>query len=254
MARRIFVLVYAAGAYAASLLSIVYILGFLIDFGVPRGISDGEETSVWFAVLIDAGLMGLFGLHHSVTARSSFKQWWTRIIPASIERATYLYMTVVLMALLVMFWCPIPETVWQVEAPWATGAIYAVYLGVWTMMFAATFHFGHFGFFGLAQAWQNFTNMPPKSSALSVRYLYALVRHPISLGWMITPLAVPHLTVGHLVFAGATFVYVMIATPFEETDLIAALGKPYRDYRRRVPRFVPLPRKIRALSKKEQGI
>lgn len=106
-------------------------------------------------------------------------------------------------------------------------------------MVAATFHFGHFGFMGLTQAWQSFRSTKPDPSNMTARYLYALVRHPISLGWMIAPLITPYFTVGHLVFAGATFGYIMLATPFEEADLIEEIGEPYRDYRSRVPSFVP---------------
>lgn len=240
MTRNSLMLVYAGCAYLLALANLVYIVGFLADFGVPKSISDGEPIALWPAVLVDASLVGLFGLHHSITARTSFKRWWTRIVPEPIERATYLYMTSIMTALLVVFWQPIPVTIWQVQAGWAVALIYATYLAMWGMMFAATFHFGHFGFLGLAQTWQNFRNSPPRPSGMTARYLYAMVRHPISLGWMITPLITPHLTIGHLVFSAATVVYILLATPFEEADLIGALGKPYRDYRNSVPRFVPV--------------
>jgi methanethiol S-methyltransferase len=36
--------------------------------------------------------------------------------------------------------------------------------------------------------------------------------------------------------------YILIATQLEERDLVAALGDEYRDYRREVPRLVPLRR------------
>ncbi len=239
MIRKSLMLIYALISYAVATASLVYIMGFLADVGVPKGISDGAATTPWIAIVIDAGLVGLFGLHHSITARTSFKRWWTKIIPAPIERATYLYMTAIMTALLVTFWLPVPITVWQVHSDLAAGFMYAAYIAVWIMMSAATFHFGHFNFFGLEQAWQNFRQSPPKTSSMTARYLYALVRHPISLGWMAAPLVMPHLTVGHIVFAASTFVYIILATPFEEADLIDALGKPYIDYRKNVPTFVP---------------
>lgn len=236
---RMIMLVYALGGYVAGAASIAYIIGFLADFGVPKGVSGGAPVSTWAAVAIDAGLVGLFGLHHSITARTSFKRWWTRIIAAPIDRATYLYMTAIMIGLLVVFWRPIPITVWNVESQVVSSLIIAAYIGVWVMMVAATFHIGHFKFFGLTQAWQHFRQSTPKESNMSARYLYALARHPISLGWMIAPLLTPHLTVGHLIFAGATVVYIMLATPFEEADLIEDIGQPYLDYRTKVPAFVP---------------
>ena len=242
-------LLYAVGAYIVGLLTITYVVGFLADFGVPKGISGDQTLPLWPAVAINAGLVLGFGLHHSITARTSFKRWWTKIIPAPIERATYLYMTAIMTALLVVFWQPIPITIWKVDALWSQVTIYGLYLAVWAMMFSATFHFGHFSFFGLTQAWARFRQTPPPAGSMTARYLYALVRHPISLGWMVTPWLTPHLTVGHVVFAVATFVYIMAATPFEEADLIEELGDEYRDYKTRVPAFLPgLGGEVRAKS------
>ncbi len=239
MIRKNLMLAYAGIAYFVSMATLLYIVGFLADFGVPKGISDGKVAAFWPSALIDAGLIGLFGLHHSVTARTSFKRRWTRFIPAPIERATYLYMTAIMTAILVYFWQPLPLTIWHVQSALGAGLIIGVYIGIWTMMVAATFHFGHFGFFGLAQAWNNLRQSPPQPSSMTARYLYALVRHPISLGWMIAPFATPHLTVGHIVFALSTMVYIVLATPFEEADLVGELGDNYRDYRKRVPAFLP---------------
>lgn len=237
--KKTLILLYAAIGYLIGMASVAYMAGFIANIGVPKAIGDGAAGSPWTAALTDAGLLWLFGLHHSITARASFKRWWTKFVPAAIERATYVYMTAGLIALLVLLWQPIPTTIWDVQ--WLPGqiAIWALYLGCWGMMVAATFHFGHFRFLGIAQAWERFRNAPPPGGRFSARYLYAIVRHPISLGWIAAPLLVPHLTAGHLLFSLAALVYVLIATPFEEADLIEELGDTYRDYRRRVPAFLP---------------
>ena len=243
MISRCLMLVYAVGAYLMALSSLVYIMGFLADFGVHKSISSGgPEQSPWLAGLIDVCLVGLFGLQHSLTARTSFKRWWTQLIPAPIERATYLYMTTAMTALLLLFWQPIAITLWEVRAPSVVIGIRVAYLGLWGVMTAATFQFGHLSFFGLAQVWAKLKHTPPTPSKLTARYLYALARHPISLCWMLAALVTPHLTVGHVVFAASTFVYVVLATPFEEADLVEALGAPYLEYRERTRTFVPLPK------------
>jgi len=245
MLRKPLILLYAGGAYVLALANIAYIVGFLSDFGVPKGINDGTVGALWPSVALDLGLIWLFGLHHSTTARRWFKARWTRIVPPALERATYLYMTATATALLVILWAPVPVTVWTVDNDAAFWTIWAAYLSVWAMMFSATFHFGHFGFFGLAQAWAKVAGWPQTDGSFCARWLYGIVRHPISLGWMLVPWITPHMTIGQLTFAIGTMIYVLVATVFEERDLVAELGERYRGYRAHVPAFVPrLPRKV----------
>ena len=232
-------LLYAIFGYLFGLLSLLYIAGFLVDVGVPKGISDGEPKGFLFSILIDFILVLSFGAFHSITARTSFKRIWTKIIPASIERSTYLFMTTFMTILLVWLWQPITWSIWDFHGVWAIASTYILYIMVWSIMALATFQFGHFQFFGLAQAWRNIRKTKPNSSPITIRYLYALVRHPISLGWMIAPLIVPNLTIGHLVFSSATIIYILIATHFEENDLIAEHGESYISYRKNVPTFLP---------------
>ena len=244
-------LVYAATGYVVGLGAMVYIIGFLADVGVPKSVNDGPEGPVWFAVAVNLGLIGLFGLHHSATARAAFKRRWAKVIPPPIERATYLHMSAAATALLVLLWRPIPVTLWRVETPEIAAAMWALYLAAWGMMIAATFHFGHFRFMGLAQAWEAFRRKPPATGAFSARFLYAAVRHPISLGWMIAPFLTPHMTVGLLVFALGVIGYIVIATPFEEADLIEEIGEDYRRYREGTPPFLPALRPGRRGAKRD---
>jgi methanethiol S-methyltransferase len=239
MFRKPFILLYAGGAYLLAMANIAYIVGFLANFGVPKGVNDGTPGPLWPSGALNLGLICLFGLHHSATARRWFKARWTRIVPPVLERATYLYMTAIATTLLVVFWTPIPITVWKVGNDVAYWSIWAAYLLVWAMMFSATFHLGHFGFFGLAQAWARVAGRPQGNGSFCARWLYEVVRHPISLGWMLTPWLTPHMTVGQITFAVGTMVYVLIATVFEERDLLAEMGDRYRIYRAQVPAFVP---------------
>jgi len=239
MTKRVAIMAYAALAYLLAMINLAYIVGFLADFGVPKGINDGPGCPVWLALIIDAGLVALFGLQHSTTARRRFKAWWTGYVPPSIERATYLYMTAGMTIILVTLWRPIPVTIWRVDQPILAGVIVTCYLAVWLLMYASTFHFGHLSFFGFQQALDRFRQRPEGSTAFTARYLYALVRHPISLGWMLVPWLTPHMTVGQLTFAFSTMAYVLIATRFEESDLIGEIGERYLEYRKQVPAFIP---------------
>ena len=247
-------LFYGVGAYALALASITYLVGFLASAGVPKGINDGTLSSPWLAVAIDATLITLFGLHHSVTARKWFKAKWIRIIPPALERSTYLYMTSAIVALLVLLWRPIPITLWQVENTVGVTTLTVIYMATWCMMFGATFHFGHFSFFGLRQILNRISDTNLNKTSFAARYLYSLVRHPISLGWMLTPWITPHMTVGLLVWAVCVACYVLIATRFEEADLVEELGEDYVNYRTAVPAFIPGTKSPRKPESSNSGI
>lgn len=231
---------YACAAYLLGLASLMYLLGFIAAFGVPKDITSGPTGPIGNSILINMSLVMLFGLQHSLMARPEFKRWWTHWCPASLERATYLLMTAAMTALLVWFWQPLPQVLWSLTSNWAISAISIVYCLTWALMLLATFQFGHLDFFGVAQAWRALRSRPAPETRFSARYLYALIRHPISLGWMVAPWLVPTLTLGHLVFALASAAYILLATPFEERDLIKELGDEYTNYRRRVAAFFPI--------------
>jgi protein-S-isoprenylcysteine O-methyltransferase Ste14 len=51
------------------------------------------------------------------------------------------------------------------------------------------------------------------------------------------------MTMGHLLFAGATTVSILVAIQLEERDLVRRYGDTYRAYRRQVWMLAPLPRR-----------
>ena len=50
------------------------------------------------------------------------------------------------------------------------------------------------------------------------------------------------MSVSHFLFAGVVTTWVLLSVRFEESDLAAEHGEAYREYRRRVPMILPLPR------------
>lgn len=71
---------------------------------------------------------------------------------------------------------------------------------------------------------------------------YGLVRHPLYLGCSLIVAFHPEQTRNSLASAAAIVAYFYIGTFFEERRMERRFGEAYREYRRRVPRFLPLPR------------
>src|SRR6478736_8989694 len=89
MTARILFFVYGCFAYLLFLATFLYAIAFVGGIGVPV-VLDGPLTMPFVtALLIDAGLLTVFAVQHSVMARPWFKRWWTQIVPWSIERSTY---------------------------------------------------------------------------------------------------------------------------------------------------------------------
>ncbi len=232
-----------------ALLSYLIGLTALLSFGVfvldiaPLSIDRGTAAPPLQGLLIDGGMAIAYFALHSLMARPAFKRRWTRLIPPAIERSTYVLVSGLTLFVLMLLWQPLPTLVWQLPAGPATQAAYALNALGWIVMVAATFHIDHFAFFGLTRAWASIRGRIPRPTPFAARYLYALVRHPISLGWMIVLWATPAMSVGHLLLAAIGTLYIIAITPVEEADLIDEIGPDYLAYRQRTRAFLPLPRR-----------
>ena len=114
---KIFALLYGFVAYLAFAVTIVYAIGFITGFGVPKTIDSGPDGEPIEAIIINLLLMSLFAIQHSVMARPQFKKWWTRIVPVAVERSTFVLFSSLALMLLFWQWRPIPAVVWQVTNP-----------------------------------------------------------------------------------------------------------------------------------------
>ncbi|MEO1680761.1 MAG: isoprenylcysteine carboxylmethyltransferase family protein [Pseudomonadota bacterium] len=231
-------------AYAAAIAALLVLFGFIAGIGPHGGLNDGPPTGLASALAINVGLIALFGLHHSGAARQGFKSWLAEMLPPDLERSVYLLTTAALVALLIVVWRPIPITLWHVENPVITALFRIALLGVMAMMLVATFQIGHLGFFGLRKPLDAYLRQRTPPGAFSARLLYGLVRHPISVGWLVAPWLVPEFTLGQLVFALGTAAYIFAVTPLEEADLRREVGPQYDSYRAQVPAFFPFVRGV----------
>lgn len=236
---RIIAFVFGVVCYGIFFLTFLYLIGFLANFMVPKGIDSGAQASIVVAALINIGLVVLFGLQHSVMARPGFKAWWTKMVPTSIERSVYVLLSSVVLIVMFWQWRPMTQVVWQAEAAWAVYLLWALFAAGIGLVLLSTFIIDHFDLFGLRQVWLHVRNKPYAHKPFAVQFLYRLVRHPLYVGWFFTFWATPQMTLGHLLFALGMSGYILLAVPYEERDLVKFLGSDYESYRQRVPKFIP---------------
>ena len=230
---------YGIIAYLIFAVVIVYSLGFVTGLVVPKTIDSGSAGPLVESIVVNIVLMTIFALQHSIMARPQFKKWWTKIVPKSVERSTYVLLASLALALVFWQWRPIPGVVWEVKEP--TIAAFLLYLGVfgWVLVFLSTFMINHFELFGLHQVANNLAGKPMPPMKFATPMLYNVVRHPIYLGFIIFVWATPVMTAGHLLFAAVVTAYIFVGIALEEHDLIAVFGDEYRRYRQRVAMIVP---------------
>jgi methanethiol S-methyltransferase len=237
--RRILVVGYGLIAYAAFVAALGYTIGFLANAVVPKGIDDGPVVAPALAVAVNAGLLGLFAVQHSVMARPWFKRWWARFVPPSIERSTFVLVASLVVGLLLWQWRALPDTVWSVQTGWLRGLLWTLYAAGWVILVFSTYLISHWDLFGLRQVVARARGTGYTEPGFREPLLYRFVRHPMMVGFFVLLWATPDMSVGHLLFAGASTGYILVAVRLEEYDLRRVLGDRYERYAERVPRFVP---------------
>src|SRR5579885_3434410 len=82
------ILVVGVVGYLLFLVATLYGISFTLGGFLPHPFAFPAAPAVP-ALLIDVGLIALFGVPHSAMARPRWKRWWTTIIPPVLERSLY---------------------------------------------------------------------------------------------------------------------------------------------------------------------
>jgi protein-S-isoprenylcysteine O-methyltransferase Ste14 len=181
---------------------------------------------------IDAALVTVFALHHSLFAREAIKQQLARTVPAELLRSTYVWIASVLLIGVSVGWRSIGGQVYRASGLLAVALGGLQLLGLWLTARGAAV-IDPLELAGIREA-------AKKTAALQVTGPYGLVRHPLYLGWALMTFGAAHMTGDRLAFATMTTAYLVVAIPWEERSLRQSFGGAYERYARDVKwRMIP---------------
>src|SRR3954469_23225149 len=164
--------VYGVFCYLLFFGTFAWMAGFVGNFLVPQSMDSAPRNGL-FAAGVDVGLIGLFGLQHSVMARPWFKRSWTRLVAQPIERSTYVLISCVVTALLMWQWRGLGVVIWDVQGPVGRGLLWGLFAAGWLLVPAASLMINHFDLFGTRQVWLNLRGRPYTSLPFHTPMLYS---------------------------------------------------------------------------------
>src|SRR3979490_1784291 len=130
------------------LVGLLYLMGFVGNLIVPKSIDSGTAGPFLQSVIVDMMLIGLFAIQHSVMESQGFKRWWTRTVPSSVERSTYVLFASFALLSLYWQWRPIPALVWSVHNPTAAAVLDGIFWLGWVVLVGRRFFVRPFEVFG----------------------------------------------------------------------------------------------------------
>lgn len=240
---KLLISLYAVVAYLVGLTGLTAFMLYtgswsFLPIHINSRVADSTST---LAILINLSILILFGLHHSIAARPSFKERLTKIIPARMERSTYVFISGLFMYAICFYWQPLAGTAWSTDNVTVVLTLKAIHILGWLVLVAATFEIDHFHLMGLKQSLGMNT---AEGEKLKETFLYSIVRHPIQTGILMGIWSTAHMSMTQLMLSVCITVYIYIGLHFEEKSLESHFGDTYLDYKKRVPGIIPFwPRK-----------
>ncbi|MDH5480244.1 MAG: NnrU family protein [Nitrosomonas sp.] len=233
---RIFAITYALFAYAVGAGALFWF--FFAAAGIaPYSLSNIETSSVIKALTINTFLVFLFATQHTIMARTSFKQKLTRIIPAHLERATFVLAAGLFLAIMLWYWQPLPGSIWSLQNEYYRLALLSLSFAGVIYVLVTSLVTNHFELFGIRQAWLYATGKTYTPLEFKRHWVYKYSRHPMMLGLLIVIWSTADMSATRLVLAVLLTTYLFIGIQFEERSLIQEFGDKYQEYKKEIGMF-----------------
>ena len=219
--------------WTGALLFVLSLLSFAVVYGWRLRTPAPPSDDAMRDAIANVVLFTVFALHHSIMARTGARAWITRQLPPGLERSVYVWVASALFLAVCWLWQPLPGVIWKTRGPGL--ALYvAQAFGVALTLAAARI----VGVWELAGVKQPDLTRPIEFKADGP---FAIVRHPIYLGWVLMVFATPVMTTSRLLFAVTSTLYLIAAIPFEERSLLEAFPEKYGAYQKQMRwRLIPL--------------
>ena len=216
-----------AFVWIGALLFVGSLVSFVVVYFLVLGTPAPAGAPAWPSAVIDVALFSAFAVHHSVMARTGAKAWINRLVAPDLERSVYVWIASLLFLAVCWLWQPLPGVAWTINGPWRWAMSLMVLAGFSLTARAS----GAIGVFELAGVRPAGRDRPVEFKAAGP---FALVRHPIYLGWILIVFGMRDMTYSRLLFAVISTVYLVAAIRWEEASLVEAFGDKYREYQRQV--------------------
>jgi protein-S-isoprenylcysteine O-methyltransferase Ste14 len=202
-------------------------LGYFLYAYLVRFSADSAGAGLWRPLLVNTALFTAFALHHSLFARAPVKAWVGRIASPLVERSFYTWVASLLFIVVCWQWLPLPGRVYRIEGPWRAIGWFAQTAGL-MLTFLGSRALDVLDLAGVRSVLTaRSTHVPLTTSGV-----FALVRHPLYLGWVLFTFGAPDMTATRALFAAISTAYLAVAIPWEERALVRTFGAEYEAYRR----------------------
>jgi protein-S-isoprenylcysteine O-methyltransferase Ste14 len=218
----------------------------LMLFHLFHGLTRSWGAVPWpWAVAANLALLVQFPLAHSLLLTPKGRKLLALVGPdPRLATTVYSLVASVQLALLFAFWTPSGLVLWRAEgaAYWAMCVTYASSVGLLMLSIwqgGPQLQSGMLGWFAMLR------DREPVYPDMPTHGLYRVTRNPIYLGFALVLWTMPVWTADQLALATVWTAYCLVAPRHKERRLSAIHGDRFADYKRRVPYWLPLPRKRR---------